>query len=1630
LAIVRAHTPGLLRLIIVIGCVMVLAAFGHSSSVAADDSCVGPTAIACENAKTGNPRSEWDLNNGTGDPSIVGFTTDISVDHGQTVHFKIKTNATDYRLDIYRLGWYGGDGARKITTVLPSATLPQTQPACLTQPSTGLVDCGNWAESAHWDVSADAVSGAYIAKLVRTDTGGASHIAFVVRNDEGHSALLYQTSDETWEAYNQYGGNSLYVGSPANRAYKVSYNRPFTTRDYANPSFLFGQEYPMLRWLERNGYDMSYTTDVDSARSGAELLEHKVFTSVGHDEYWSAEQRANVEAARAAGVSLAFFSGNEVFWKTRWESSIDGSATPYRTLVSYKETKAGAKIDPSPTWTGTWRDGRFSPPADGGRPENALTGTLFTVDAYRADPMNVPAEFSHLRFWRNTSVATLQAGQVATFPAGVLGHEWDEDVDNGFRPAGLFQLSSTTLSVDKHLIDQGNTYVPGTATQHLMMYRAASGALVFGAGTAQWSWGLDATHDDFMTGAPHPAPDARMQQATVNLLADMRAQPATLQTGLVAATASSDSTAPSSTIASPAAGATLTSGSVVTVQGTAADAGGGTVAAVEVSTDGGTRWHPVTGRESWSYRWVVGGMGAVTLKARAIDDSGNIESAGAGTVVNVACPCSIWNSESTPTTASASDAKAVEVGLKFRSQSAGYIGAIRFYKGPTNTGTHVVSLWTGSGSLLARATATGESASGWQQVPFDAPVAVAAGTTYVASYYAPNGHYAVDPFAFSPAGYSNPPLTALADGADGGNGVYDYAAASTFPRSTYGSSNYWVDVAFNTVPPPDTTPPTVTLVSPADGATGADAGGTVTATFNEAIDPTTVSAASFELRTAGGSLVPATAAYDAASRTAALTPNAALVSSATYTATVRGGAAGVKDLAGNALASDRTWSFTTAAPPSCPCTIWGGGATPQTASVGDSQSVELGVRFRADSGGYITGVRFYKGTANTGTHVGSLWSSSGTLLARATFTNETASGWQQVTFANPVAVTGGTTYVASYHAPVGRYASTTGYFAAATYANSPLRALKDGLDGGNGLYTYSSAASFPTNTYQSSNYWVDVVYTTTPPADSTPPQVSSVAPAAGSNAAAPTTDVTATFNEAMAAATIDGARFQLRNASRNAVAATVSYDAASKTATLHPTAALSYGASYTAVVQGGSGGVTDLAGNPLAADRTWSFSVKSCPCSLWSSSATPGVVSSGDSQSVELGVKFQSDVAGYVTGIRFYKGAQNLGTHVGSLWSSSGTLLARATFASETASGWQQVSFSNAVPIAANMTYVASYHAPQGRYSVNSSYFSSAYANPPLQAPSNGASGGNGVYLYGGSPAFPTQTYGASNYWVDVVLDTTPPSDTTPPTVSSVTPTAADQPPVATAVTATFSEAMDPQTITATRFKLRAGTTDVPADVTYDGSTRTATLHPQSPLQYGTTYQATISGGTGGVTDAAGNALAADYSWTFTTKSCPCSLWPDTKVPQIPSSGDTNPVELGVKFRSAVAGSITGIRFYKGVNNTGAHVGSLWTSTGTLLARQTFTNETATGWQQTSFATPVPIAADTTYVASYFAPNGGWAVDPGFFSNAFVASPLTALANGTDGPNGLYLYGPAPAFPTNSYNASNYSVDVVFTLGP
>jgi hypothetical protein len=611
--------------------------FGCSPAMAND--------VVCENSKTGSPSSAWDIN-GAGDPTIQGFATDISVNRGGIVSFKINTNAKAYTITIFRMGYYGGNGARQIATVNPSVALPQTQPACMTDSTTFLYDCGNWAVSASWPVPSNATSGIYFALLQRTDTGGANHIVFIVRNDASHSDVLFQTVDETWQAYNSYGGHSVYGGPNTfdlpNRAYKVSYNRPFITRGFANESatWVFGSEYPMVRWLELNGYDVTYFTCVDAARSGSLIQNHKIYMDTGHDEYVSGPQRTSIEAARDAGVNLAFFSGNEFFWKTRWENSIDGTSTAYRTMVVYKETLAFAKIDPTATWTGTWRDPSFSPPADGGRPENALTGTIFTVNGPGADnpgnlSIKVPSAEGKMRFWRNTNIASLASGQSATLPAGTLGYEWDEDLDNGARPAGLFDLSAATynLTVDL-LLDYGGAYGAGSATHHLTMYRAPSpsGALVFGAGTVQWSWGLDGNHDNSF-GFPTPAPSADMQQATVNLFADMGVQPASLQGGLLFATKSTDAVAPTSQITSPANGSQVRVGTTVNITGTAVDTGGGVVGGVEISLDGGGTWHPLAGRESWTYGWTPTVSGNYTIRTRATDDSGNLEIPSAGATV-------------------------------------------------------------------------------------------------------------------------------------------------------------------------------------------------------------------------------------------------------------------------------------------------------------------------------------------------------------------------------------------------------------------------------------------------------------------------------------------------------------------------------------------------------------------------------------------------------------------------------------------------------------------------------------------------------------------------------------------------------------------------------------------------------------------------------------------------------------------------------------------------------------------------------------------------------------------------------------------------------------------------------------
>ncbi len=378
----------------------------------------------------------------------------------------------------------------------------------------------------------------------------------------------------------------------------------------------------------------------------------------------------------------------------------------------------------------------------------------------------------------------------------MLGYEWDEDVDNGFRPDGLVQLSTTTANVSAYLQDYGSTYAPGTATHHMTLYRAPSGALVFGAGTIQYSWGLDSFHDGQAS-----TPDVALQQATINLFADMGVQPTTLMHGLVAAVMSTDYAAPVSTITSPTEGMTISAGTSYTIRGTAQDLGGGKVGAVEVSVDGGTTWHPAVGRESWTYTWTPRSNGPVNdshaghrrqrqyRSARPWCQHQPLNRTRACTRSGIPAPRQL---ASTAATARPSKSACVSASTIPASSPA-----CSFYKAAANSGTHTGHLWDSNGNLLASATFTNETASGWQTVEFSSPVAVVAGMTYVASYTAPKGHYSVSRNYFTTLGVDNGPLHAVSQGAAGNNGLYSYSPGS-LPTQSYQASNYWVDVVYNT----------------------------------------------------------------------------------------------------------------------------------------------------------------------------------------------------------------------------------------------------------------------------------------------------------------------------------------------------------------------------------------------------------------------------------------------------------------------------------------------------------------------------------------------------------------------------------------------------------------------------------------------------------------------------------------------------------------------------------------------------------------------------------------------------------------------------------------------------------------
>lgn len=300
---------------------------------------------------------------------------------------------------------------------------------------------------------------------------------------------------------------------------------------------------------------------------------------------------------------------------------------------------------------------------------------------------------------------------------------------------------------------------------------------------------------------------------------------------------------------------------------------------------------------------------------------------------------------------------------------------------------------------------------------------------------------------------------------------------------TRGADGVWDRGAYEYSSGPDVTPPNINSRTPAASATDVSILGNITVTFNEAMDEATITGSTFELRDSSAALVSAVVSYDSGSFSAILNPDSDLVNEETYTAKVFGGSSGVKDIAGNALASDSSWTFTTEAESGGGDTtehsLWDHGTVTVGGSAGADSAVSVGTRFQSSLAGYITKISCYRHAGGSGTHIAVLWDADGDELGRATMTvNTGVAGWYEVTLASPIAITADTTYTASVLMPTGHYAATADYFRDAAHSNPPLTGIQKGatVPEYNGVFAYGASPTWPDDYFDESCYWVDVTF--------------------------------------------------------------------------------------------------------------------------------------------------------------------------------------------------------------------------------------------------------------------------------------------------------------------------------------------------------------------------------------------------------------------------------------------------------------------------------------------------------------------------------------------------------------------------
>ncbi|MGO8946159.1 MAG: N,N-dimethylformamidase beta subunit family domain-containing protein, partial [Ktedonobacterales bacterium] len=461
--------------------------------------------IVIENQQPGTTSWEFDNYNKANNHEIEGYASLTSVDQGGQISFMVSLSANaQYMMDFYRMGYYfhgtnpdgspcSPCGGRLMLTVGPLTGGPQ--PACPTTTSGadfGMIEC-QWTPSYTLTVPTSWTSGSYIVKLIRLDDGLENYMTFVVRDDASTAAIVYSLDVTTWQAYNYWGGagnndigydlygkfNDVTQECICNtRAYTVSFDRPYLDQGSLDGTGNFMVwDYPMIRWMEEQGYDITYVTDVDLEDNPNLLNGHNVLVNTGHDEYYSDNMRANVQNFINSGGNVAFFSADDISRRMTWANSISGQ--PYRREHC---DKGGL---PNST-TIDWR--ALTPP----QPENQITGSL-SNGAASGRPFLVSDAASWI--YAGTSLVNYNGTVVTSGPgqnaiAGLIGYEFNTMADNDPTLAAFVPYDPPGLQ------DVGHSFVPASdngvnAWSDATLYTSAGGGTVFTAGTIQWSWGVD-----------------------------------------------------------------------------------------------------------------------------------------------------------------------------------------------------------------------------------------------------------------------------------------------------------------------------------------------------------------------------------------------------------------------------------------------------------------------------------------------------------------------------------------------------------------------------------------------------------------------------------------------------------------------------------------------------------------------------------------------------------------------------------------------------------------------------------------------------------------------------------------------------------------------------------------------------------------------------------------------------------------------------------------------------------------------------------------------------------------------------------------------------------------------------------